>query len=171
MSRFERNTLSTSFAVLTLILTVSSISFGQGHVDSRFANIKIKNFGQMDERFYRGAQPKEQDYKDLAGLGIKTVVDLRDDPESYEKREVEALGMRYINIPMSDTTYPERAQVDQFLKLIDDPASGKLYVHCAGDLILFTTVASTPHVTAPALSGRFIASIMTAGITTRSMRR
>ena len=94
MSRFERNTLSTSFAVLTLILTVSSISFGQGHVDSRFANIKIKNFGQMDERFYRGAQPKEQDYKDLAGLGIKTVVDLRDDPESYEKREVEALGMR-----------------------------------------------------------------------------
>ena len=132
MSRFERNTLSTSFAVLTLILTVSSISFGQGHVDSRFANIKIKNFGQMDERFYRGAQPKEQDYKDLAGLGIKTVVDLRDDPESYEKRDVEALGMRYINIPMSDTTYPERAQVDQFLKLIDDPASGKLYVHCAG---------------------------------------
>jgi len=132
MSRFERNTLSTTFAVLTLILTVSAISFGQGHVDSRFANIKIKNFGQMDERFYRGAQPKEQDYKDLAGLGIKTVVDLRDDPESYEKREVEALGMRYINIPMSDTKYPEGAEVDQFLKLIDDPASGKLYVHCAG---------------------------------------
>ncbi|HEU0048612.1 MAG TPA: tyrosine-protein phosphatase [Nitrososphaera sp.] len=132
MSRFERKPLSTSFAVLTLILTVSAISFGKGHVDSRFANIKIKNFGQMDERFYRGAQPKEQDYKDLAGLGIKTVIDLRDDPESYEKREVEALGMRYINIPMSDTTYPERAQVDQFLKLIDDPASGKLYVHCAG---------------------------------------
>ena len=132
MSRFERNTLSTSFAVLTLILTVSSISFGQGHVDSRFANIKIKNFGQMDERFYRGAQPKEQDYKDLAGLGIKTVIDLRDDPESYEKREVEALGMRYINIPMSDTEYPQGAQVDQFLKLMDDPATGKLYVHCAG---------------------------------------
>jgi protein tyrosine/serine phosphatase len=132
MSRFERNTLSTSFAILTLILTLSAISFGQGHVDSRFANIKIKNFGEMDERFYRGAQPKEQDYKDLAGLGIKTVVDLRNDPESYEKRDVEALGMRYVNIPMSDTEYPQGAQVDQFVKLIDDPATGKLYIHCAG---------------------------------------
>ena len=132
MSRFERNTLSTCFAVLTLILTLSAISFGQGHVDSRFANIKIKNFGEMDERFYRGAQPKEQDYKDLAGLGIKTVVDLRNDPESYEKRDVEVLGMRYVNIPMSDTEYPQGAQVDQFLKLIDDPATGKLYIHCAG---------------------------------------
>jgi protein tyrosine/serine phosphatase len=132
MSRFERNTLSTSFAILTLILTLSASSFGQGHVDSRFANIKIKNFGEMDERFYRGAQPKEQDYKDLAGLGIKTVVDLRNDPESYEKRDVEALGMRYVNIPMSDTEYPQGAQVDQFLKLMDDPATGKLYVHCAG---------------------------------------
>jgi protein tyrosine/serine phosphatase len=132
MSRFERNTLSTSFAILTLILTLSASSFGQGHVDSRFANIKIKNFGEMDERFYRGAQPKEQDYKDLAGLGIKTVVDLRNDPESYEKRDVEALGMRYVNIPMSDTEYPQGAQVDQFLKLIDDPATGKLYIHCAG---------------------------------------
>src|SRR6266536_6157412 len=95
-------------AALALILTLSAISFAKGH-EGNFANIRIKNFGQMDERFYRGAQPKEQDYKDLAGLGIKTVVDLRDDPESYEKREVEALGMRYINIPMSDTEYPQGA--------------------------------------------------------------
>jgi len=132
MAQFERNTFSISFAVLTLILTVSAISFGQGHVDSKFANIKIKNFGQMDEQFFRGAQPKEQDYKDLAALGIKTVVDLRDEPVSYEKRNVEALGMRYVNIPMSDTEYPQGVQVDQFLKLVGDPATGKLFVHCAG---------------------------------------
>src|SRR5215213_292148 len=63
--------------------------------------IKVKNFGQMDEHFYRGAQPKPEDYKDLVTLGIKTIIDLRDDPTSYEKREAEALGMHYINIPMS----------------------------------------------------------------------
>src|SRR6266480_3786553 len=132
MSQIKRNTLSISFAVLTLILTVSAVSLGQTHADSKFANIKIKNFGQMDEHFYRGAQPKEKDYRDLEALGIKTVVDLRDEPESYEKRNVEALGMRYVNIPMSDTDYPQIAQVDQFLKLIGDPATGKLFVHCAG---------------------------------------
>jgi protein tyrosine/serine phosphatase len=97
-----------------------------------FPNIGIKNFGQMDERFYRGAQPKESDYKDLAGLGIKTIVDLRDDPTSYEKRVAEAAGMRYVNIPMSDSSTPRDEQIQQFLKLANDPATGKFFVHCAG---------------------------------------
>ena len=35
--------------------------------------VKIKNFGQMDDRFYRGAQPDKKDYKDLAALGIKKI--------------------------------------------------------------------------------------------------
>src|SRR5690242_5309050 len=52
---------------------------------SGFPNIRIKNFGQMDEHFYRGAQPKPEDYSALAKLGIKTIIDLRDDPTSYEK--------------------------------------------------------------------------------------
>ena len=86
----------------------------------------------MDERFFRGGQPKEEEYKELAALGIKTVIDLRDDPEEYEKRNVEALGMRYVHIPMIAKKYPESTQVEQFLKLVDDPETGKFFVHCAG---------------------------------------
>ena len=86
----------------------------------------------MDDRFYRGAQPKEQDYKALADLGVRTVIDLRDDPESYEKSSVEALGMSYVNIPMSDKEYPRADQVQQFLNLVSVPQTGKFYVHCAG---------------------------------------
>jgi protein tyrosine/serine phosphatase len=119
-------------AAFLVILAVSAISFAKGHSDPAFSNIKIRNFGQMDQRFYRGAQPNEQDYKDLQGLGIKTVIDLRSDSESYEKRDVEALGMRYINIPMSDSDYPKAEQIDQFLKLVDNPSTGKFFVHCAG---------------------------------------
>jgi len=99
---------------------------------SQFSNIKIKNFGQMDERFYRGAQPDQTDYKDLAALGIKTIIDLRDDPTSYEKREAEAAGMRYVNIPMSDSSRPAESQIEQFLKLATDPQTGRFYVHCVG---------------------------------------
>ena len=95
-------------------------------------NIRIKNFGQMDEHFFRGAQPKESDYRDLAALGIKTIIDLRDDPESYEERDAEANGMRYVNIPMSDSGRPRDEQIEQFLKLANDPATGKFFVHCAG---------------------------------------
>lgn len=95
-------------------------------------NIRVKNFGQMDERFFRGAQPKEGDYKDLAALGVKTIIDLRDDPTSYEARDAEAAGMRYVNIPMSDSGRPRDEQIDQFLKLANDPSTGKFFVHCAG---------------------------------------
>ena len=120
------------FAVLTAMVGIASLSFAQEQQGKNFSNIKIKNFGQMDERFYRGAQPKESDYKDLAALGVKTVIDLQDDAQSSEKKNVEALGMRYINIPMSDTVYPKAEQIDAFLKLTDDPATGKFFVHCAG---------------------------------------
>ena len=94
--------------------------------------VKIKNFGQMDERFFRGAQPKERDYKALADLGIKTIIDLRDDPEDYEKPLAESLGMKYVNIPMIAKKYPTEEAVSTFLKLVDDPTTGKFYVHCAG---------------------------------------
>ena len=86
----------------------------------------------MDDRFYRGAQPEESDYKDLKALGVKTVIDLQDHPTSYEKRDVEALGMRYVNIPMSDSSYPKEEQIAAFLKLVKDPTTGTFFAHCAG---------------------------------------
>lgn len=94
--------------------------------------IKVKNFGQMDENFYRGAQPKPADYKDLKALGIKTIIDLRDDPSKYEKPESEALGMRYVNIPMSDKRKPTNEQIAAFFTIANDPANAPFYVHCVG---------------------------------------
>jgi tyrosine-protein phosphatase SIW14 len=95
-----------------------------------FPNIKIKNFGKMDERYYRGAQPLPDDYQSLKDLGVKTVIDLRNDPTDYEKSSVEALGMKYVNIPMSGWKYPKQSQIDEFMKLMNDPATGTVYVHC-----------------------------------------
>jgi protein tyrosine/serine phosphatase len=95
-----------------------------------FPNIKIKNFGQMDERFFRGAQPEADDYQSLKDLGVNTIIDLRNDPTDYEKSAAEALGMKYVNIPMSGWKYPKAQYVDQFLKLINDAETGTVYVHC-----------------------------------------
>ncbi|HET6976277.1 MAG TPA: tyrosine-protein phosphatase [Pyrinomonadaceae bacterium] len=136
MSKLPRSYVSVFFAAIALILASQVSAFSQeiqkNHASADVSNVKIKNFGQMDERFFRGAQPKENDYQQLAALGIKTVIDLQDDPTAYEKQSVEALGMKYINIPMSDKDYPESAKIEQFLKLVDDPTTGKFYVHCAG---------------------------------------
>jgi protein tyrosine/serine phosphatase len=118
--------------LLALAINFITVASASAKIAPTFPNIAIKNFGQMDERFFRGAQPGEGDYKSLAALGIKTVIDLRDDPTSYEKREAEAAGMRYVNIPMSDSSRPRDEQIAQFLKLVDDPATGRFFVHCVG---------------------------------------
>jgi protein tyrosine/serine phosphatase len=128
----NRSYLSVLFAVISLVLASSITAFSQESNKVDLSNVSIKNFGQMDDRFFRGGQPKADEYPELAALGIRTVIDLQDNPTSYEQQKVEALGMKYINIPMSDSSYPESAKIDQFLKLVNDPTTGKFYVHCAG---------------------------------------
>src|SRR6185436_17331026 len=50
----------------------------------------------------------------------------------YAQRQTEASGMRYINIPVEDKSYPSPEQLQEFLKIANDPATGVFYVHCAG---------------------------------------
>lgn len=122
-----------AFAVsLVMVLSFTVFNLAQTAPGKNFPNIKIKNFGQMDERYYRGAQPKKDDFQALKALGINTVIDLRDDPTEYEKPAVEALGMKYINIPMGNGDYPEPEHIEQFLKIVNDPATGTFFVHCKG---------------------------------------
>ena len=119
--------LIAAFAILL------SISFSAAaRTNPNFANIKIKNFGQMDDRFFRGARPKDEDYKALAVLGVKTIIDLTDNSRESEQPAAEAAGLRYVNIPMVDKSYPSLEQVNEFLKVVNDPETGKFFVHCAG---------------------------------------
>ncbi len=127
-----RNILAKISATVAIILAIGTVAVAKTHSDPAFSNIKIRNFGKMDDRFYRGAQPDESDYKDLKALGVKTVIDLTDSPKDYEKRDVEALGMKYVNISMSDSSSPKEDQINAFLKLVNDPATGTMFVHCAG---------------------------------------
>ena len=127
-----RSILAKISAAVVIVLAIGTAALAKGHSDPAFSNIHIRNFGKMDDRFYRGAQPDESDYKDLKALGIRTVIDLTDHPTSYEKRDAEALGMRYVSIPMSDSSYPKQESIDAFLKLVNDPATGKFFAHCAG---------------------------------------
>lgn len=118
--------------VLATLLALTTFAVAQ-ETPQRAAYVKIKNFGQMDERFFRGAQPKDKDdYKALAELGIKTVIDLQAEPTDYEKQFVESLGMKYVNIPMIGKKYPTPEATEAFLKTVNNPDTGKFYVHCAG---------------------------------------
>ncbi len=141
----NRNTFRSVLVSLTVILTTVSVSFAQMAANFQapdaaanisteakkdFSHIQIENFGQMDERYYRGAQPEQDDYQALKDLGVNTIVDLRNDPTDYEKPAAEALGMKYVNIPMSGWKTPKMESINQFLALMNDPATGVVYVHC-----------------------------------------
>ena len=126
-----RRVSPTLITALALIFSFSALAAGKSK-NVKFPNVKIKNFGQMDDRFFRGARPEEGDYEALAALGVTTIIDLTDNSRQYEEPAVKAAGLRYINIPMEDKSTPNIDQINQFLKVIDDPATGKFFVHCAG---------------------------------------
>src|SRR4051794_27047746 len=133
MKNYNVNPLRAVVTSLFAILLLSVAASAKGSANTAFPNVRIKNFGQMDERFYRGAEPKGiEDIQALKELGIQTVIDLQEKPERTERGEVESLGMRYVNIPMVDKAYPKPEWVAAFLKTVDDPQTGKFFVHCAG---------------------------------------
>jgi tyrosine-protein phosphatase SIW14 len=110
---------------------IESDSPPPGSLDT--SKIRIRNFGRINERYYRGAQPKGRDYVDLAALGVRTIVNLTsDDAQEGEREMVGGAGMTYVQIPMTTHEPPTAAQLADFLKVIDDPASQPVYVHCVG---------------------------------------
>lgn len=96
----------------------------------RLSKISIENFGRVSDVYYRGAQPEDDDFTDLAALGVKTIIDLTDEPGKGD--EARQAGLRFVQIPMSSTTPPTQAQVDEFLRIANDPAHQPVYVHCKG---------------------------------------
>lgn len=126
------NLRTLTFAILSVVFASFTVSAQTSRTSESFPNIKIKNFGQMDTNYYRGGQPKRDQYQSLKDLGVNTIIDLRNDPTSYEKSTAEALGMKYINIPMDDAEYPSEATIAEFLRQISNDENGVMYVHCKG---------------------------------------
>ena len=118
-SRLSR--VVTQCAVAGLVLTSA---FGG------FQSADLPNFQKVDDHVYRGAQPTDEGFKDLARLGIKTVIDLRMDVDAQESGLVGKAGMQYVRIPMTTHTPPTASQQSQFLSLVNDPARQPVYVHC-----------------------------------------
>lgn len=126
--------IRTSTVAMLLALSLAAPSMAQVAVSERVAGIQVGNFGRVDEGYYRGAQPGNQDYADLARLGIRTVVDLTRDRETVpaEPWMAARAGMKSFRIPMSTQSTPRPSDVDLFLRLVNDPANRPVFVHCVG---------------------------------------
>ena len=113
--------------MLTLILTLFSI---QGAPAQALPD--IRNFLQVTPEFCTGGQPRMEHFAKLKAGGVKAVLNLRQPSEhraEEEKQAVEAAGLKYFNIPVNYQN-PSDADVDQFLKITDDPATRPMFIHC-----------------------------------------
>jgi uncharacterized protein (TIGR01244 family) len=105
----------------------SGAQAGQKH-----AYPELPNFQQVNARLYRGAQPRKGGLQRLAALGVKTVINLRDDDDraAEEEREAHALGLRYFNVPVSRAGRPSPKHIDEVMALIDAADNQPVFVHC-----------------------------------------
>lgn len=94
--------------------------------------IRIENFGRVNDNYYRGGLPVGRDFADLQALGVKTIIDLRDDGEASEEATVQGLGMKFFRIPMTTRETPSAEKLARFLEIVNDPANEPVYVHCQG---------------------------------------
>ena len=92
----------------------------------------LKNFGKVNDNYYRGPQPNKSHLAALKAMGVNTVIDLRRDYVPGEREWARQLGMNYFNIPLIPGRRATKEQTEYFLRLVNDPANGPVYVHCKG---------------------------------------
>ncbi len=92
----------------------------------------VPNFGRVTATLYRGGQPSAEGFQELKKLGIEIVVNFRNEHDEIagERREVAALGLRYVSIPWSSWHRPDDRQVAEFLLLLRANVDKKVFVHC-----------------------------------------
>jgi protein-tyrosine phosphatase len=95
---------------------------------------EINNFHMVAPGVLRGAQPEDQALAELKGLAnVQTVLNLRDEKNliAQEKATVEALGMRYVSIPMDGAKMQDPGKIDAALAIMAGPGQQPVFVHCA----------------------------------------
>ena len=92
----------------------------------------LPNFHRVSARLFRGGRPTREGMAGLEQLGIRTIVDLRDRSgiSFVDRTRARAHGIRYHRIPLGKLFGPTRATMDRILRILADPDSGPVYVHC-----------------------------------------
>ncbi len=87
----------------------------------------VGNLHRVSEDLYRGEQPDPEGFEALAGMGIRTVVNLRTGDDDVEL--LEGLGLGYEHIPMEADAFSD-ADVARFLGVVADRERLPAFVHC-----------------------------------------
>jgi protein tyrosine/serine phosphatase len=114
-----------TLAVLAAVVLCFASDRGQPAVNG------IGNFGKVNDRLYRGAEPDSAALKSLKQLGVKTIIDLRTPREVWAREATKAAdaGISYTNVPLNGLGRPTDEQVDHILALIET-SPPPVFIHC-----------------------------------------
>jgi tyrosine-protein phosphatase SIW14 len=115
------------FWILPTLLCVQAFVLAQDTTKYK----ELPNFHKVDQTLYRGGQPKNGGLATLKKLGIRTVIDLRNDRSETESSEAQANGMQYYNFPMERMGRPDDETVEKVLAIISNSEHHPVFVHCA----------------------------------------
>jgi uncharacterized protein (TIGR01244 family) len=113
-------------------LSMAAITLAAALLAAPTQSTPIRNFLQVTADVCTGGQPRPEHFAELKTKGVKAVLNLRTPGEhraDEEQKAVEDAGLKYFNIPVVYST-PKAEQVDEFLKITDDPANRPLFIHC-----------------------------------------
>ncbi len=102
-------------------------------LDAGFLRIKWRNQWEIAQGVYRSNNPNPARFAELEPLGLRTIVDLRNDsdrsPSQLVAWECKERGITYLNRPFSQREAPSR---DQLVALIEEMPNWEkpLLIHC-----------------------------------------
>jgi uncharacterized protein (TIGR01244 family) len=111
-----------------VLLAAASVTAG---VPETVDASQIPAYKRIDPDLVTAGQPTPEAITQLKALGFHTVVNLRTDAEGAreEKTAVEALGLRYVHVPVTPESF-SAADVEAVEKVLADPTAGPVLLHC-----------------------------------------
>jgi uncharacterized protein (TIGR01244 family) len=94
----------------------------------------VTNFAKLESTIACSGAVTPEGVAELKKLGYATIVNLREASENGANVEAEAeaaktAGIRYVHLPLNGTS-PDPAVVEQFLKVVAEPGTQPVLVHC-----------------------------------------
>jgi uncharacterized protein (TIGR01244 family) len=95
----------------------------------------VRNFTQVDATLACGGAVTPDVAANLKAAGFKSIVNLRAATEEGvniedQTKAAAAAGLKYYHLPFVNAS-PEATRLDEFLKLVVDPANQPMMLHCA----------------------------------------
>ena len=129
--------------VLLVLVTIVAVFGGESPQaqEARQVIEGVTNFGRVTDNYFRGGQVTPDGVANLHKIGVRTIIDLRDEESPGEAESCKENGVKYFKFPMSGHETPDDKTVNKILSIIKE-SKAPIYVHCSAGKHRAGTIAA-----------------------------